>query len=65
MHYVTEMKINLKIQERALTVCKLELDEVIEYLSSDKFKNDPTVQVADMLMRIREVQTNLIENTYC
>jgi hypothetical protein len=44
-----------------LSALMSELTDLISYLSSDKFNEDPTVQTADVIRRIRAAEVAALE----
>lgn len=57
MHYVTKLKNEAAADAREIEALRAGLRAVRRYLTSDKFREDTTVQVGDVLLRIAEVES--------
>jgi hypothetical protein len=52
MNYIKAIEADLKTMEQALEAYDAGVDDLVRYLTSEKFDLDPTVQVQDVLNRI-------------
>jgi hypothetical protein len=52
MNYIKQLEHDLIVMRKALEAYDTEIDDLVRYLTSAKFHEDPTVQVQDVLNRI-------------
>ena len=64
MNYIKQLE-NDKVRLSAATNAALTgLEGMLVYLQSDKFHEDPTVQVQDMINRIRETREAIYDEAF-
>lgn len=59
-NYIHNLQMSLRSEHQLIRTAYSELIEVYQYLVSEKFHNDPTVQVADVMRRLDPVRMTLI-----
>lgn len=57
MHYVTKLKNEAAEDAREIEALRAGMRAIRRYLTSDKFREDTTVQVGDVLLRLAEVDS--------
>ena len=58
MNYIKQLKLDKEAAELTNYRYKLGLQDIAGYLVSDKFDDDTTVQVKDILLRLAEVNSH-------
>lgn len=56
MNYIKKLEAEIAARGSELVGIKCGLTDLEAYLQSDKFREDPTVQVKDILNRVREAK---------
>ena len=59
-NYIHQLQMSLRSEHDLIKMAYEQLIEVYSYLGSEKFHNDPTVQVADVMRRLDHVRTTLM-----
>lgn len=59
-NFIHNLQMSLKSEHELIKMAYEGLIEVYAYLGSEKFHNDPTVQVADVMRRLDSVRTLLM-----
>ena len=60
-NYILRLQMAVRFQHERITEIQSTYNELISYLLSSKFHNDPTVQVADVLRRIQPIQSSVLD----
>jgi len=60
------MRLHEKVKQQAAMLEDYQegLKDLVRYLNSPKFKEDPTVQVRDILLRISETRTQVADTEF-
>jgi len=61
MNYIQQLEKDKLVLTAATQAALIGLADVMSYLHSDKFHEDPTVQVQDMINRINEIRTAIYD----
>ena len=61
MNYIKQLEQEKLILSAATQAALVGLADMMAYLQSDKFHNDPTVQVQDVINRINEIRNAIID----
>lgn len=64
MNYIKQLQDDKVRLAAATNVAILGLSDLVAYLSGDKFVEDPTVQVQDVINRIREIQNSVYDEGF-
>ena len=64
MNYIKQIQDDKMRLAAATNAALTGLADMLAYLHSDKFREDPTVQVQDVINRIREVQNSVYDEGF-
>jgi hypothetical protein len=64
VNYIKQLQDDKVRLAAATNAAILGLSDLVAYLSGDKFVEDPTVQVQDVINRIREIQNSVYDEGF-
>lgn len=56
MNYIKRLENDVRVMRQGIEAYDVGIDDIVRYLTSPKFQEDPTVQIQDVLNRIMEAR---------